>query len=42
MIKISKLIFGKYFRDPSNKDQKYLTTNQFLESINSNLQKKLK
>ena len=26
LIKISKLIFGKYFRDPSNKDQKYLRT----------------
>ena len=26
LIKISKIIFGKYFIDPSNKDQKYLRT----------------
>tara|TARA_X000000950_G_scaffold229125_1_gene276842 strand:- start:1699 stop:2718 length:1020 start_codon:yes stop_codon:yes gene_type:complete len=26
LIKISKIIFGKYFEDPSNKDQKYLRT----------------
>ena len=26
LVKISKIIFGKYFLDPSNKDQKYLRT----------------
>jgi tRNA(Ile)-lysidine synthase len=26
LVKISKIIFGKYFIDPSNKDQKYLRT----------------
>ena len=26
LIKISKLIFGKYFKDPSNKNNKYLRT----------------
>jgi tRNA(Ile)-lysidine synthase len=26
LIKISKLTFGKYFKDPSNKDKKYLRT----------------
>ena len=26
LIKISKIIFGKYFKDPSNKNQKYLRT----------------
>jgi tRNA(Ile)-lysidine synthase len=26
LIKISKIIFGKYFKDPSNKDYKYLRT----------------
>ena len=26
LIKISKLIFGKYFKDPSNNNDKYLRT----------------
>ena len=26
LIKISKIIFGKYFKDPSNKNEKYLRT----------------
>ena len=26
LIKISKIVFGKYFKDPSNKDLKYLRT----------------
>ena len=26
LIEISKKIFGKYFKDPSNKDKKYLRT----------------
>ena len=26
LIKISKIVFGKYFKDPSNKNQKYLRT----------------